>query len=281
MWDVLRGTLCQHIPRTTCFGKMSSTKPRERELSQTGDNLTEKLHSSIHPDIDPSSLRLDQPLVVCVVGGSRGIGAEVAKAFATANASIIILAARAGSVPQLRSVENEIKTLRPNIDVRTQPCDVTSASSVSALASWIEQEVGRLDVVVYNSGFSGPVILKVTEGDPADFERTFAVNSIGTHLAAHYLVPLLLQSPNGAKMFLAMSTAAAWLRDGPIANSGYCISKLAQVRLIEHMALQYRDEGLFTAAIHPGAVLTEMADESVPDAFRPCESSISVLRSAF
>ena len=179
----------------------------KRSISKTGDNLIEKLHNDVYKEIDPSIVRLKATFVICVIGASRGIGAAVAKAFATAGASTIILAAR--STDQLQGVAEEIKQINSDAKIETRACDVVSASSIAELASGIEQEAGRLDALIYNSGFSGPVVLRITEDDPADFGRAFAVNSVGTYLAAHYFIPLLLKSTNGAKMFLAVGSAAA------------------------------------------------------------------------
>ena len=244
----------------------------KRNIKKTGDNLIEKLHSEVYKEISPSTIRLNDPSVVCVVGASRGIGAGIAKAFATANASVIILAARSISLDLIENVAKDIKQINQKVETRAWACDVTSASSVSELASKIDQEFGRLDILVYNSGFSGPVKLRITEDDPADFERAFMINSVGTYLAGHAFIPLLIKSPNGLNMFLAVGSAAAWLTGGPIANSKYCVSKLAQVRLIEHISLQYKRDGLFSTVIHPGAVKTEMAGTSPPE-FEPCEST--------
>lgn len=150
-----------------------------------------------------------------------------------------------------------------------EPCDIVSNSSVEALATRIKEQWGRLDVVVVNSGFAGPLITRVTEGDPDDWKRCFEVNTIGTYYAAHHLLPLLLRSP-GARAFVVVSASAAWITEGVIANSGYCISKLAQLRLVEMVARQYEGEGLLSVGVHPGAVATEMA-RSAPEEFRKCK----------
>lgn len=124
--------------------------------------------------------------------------------------------------------------------------------------------------MVVNSGFSGPVVLRVTEGDPGDWTRCFEVNAVGTYYVAHHMLPLLLRTPAGARAFVVVSASAAWITEGVIANSGYCISKLAQQRLVEMMAKQYGEEGLLTVGVHPGAVETEMA-QSAPEEFKKCE----------
>lgn len=96
------------------------------------------------------------------------------------------------------------------------------------------------------------------------------VNTLGTYYAAHYLLPLLLESPDGGKSFMVVSLAAAWITEGPIANIGYCVSKLAQLRLAEIITRQYEAEGLLSIGMHPGAVRTEMSEEG-PKEFMRCE----------
>lgn len=45
---------------------------------------------------------------------------------------------------------------------------------------------------------------------------------------------------------------------GAVCNPKYCVSKLAQMRLLEMIHEQYHGEGLAAYALHPGAVQTEM-----------------------
>ena len=208
-----------------------------------------------------------------MLGASRGIGAAVAYAYAHAGASTIVIAAR--SVGSLEEVAAKCKSIQPRIKIHCEHCDITLNDSVADLAQRITDEVQRLDVVVVNSGFSGPVVLRVTEGDPADWKSCFDINTFGTYLAAHHLLPFLLRS-EGARSFLVVSSAAAAITDGPIANSGYCISKLAQLRLIEMMAKQYKDQGLLTVGIHPGAVLTEMSEDA-PEVFKKCKLTTDLI----
>jgi NAD(P)-dependent dehydrogenase (short-subunit alcohol dehydrogenase family) len=233
------------------------------------DQFTPTRHSKPSPTIDPSNVHLPSPFIVCIIGASRGIGEGVALSYAKAGASGIVLAAR--SAGQLQNVAQNIATINSSIETRTFNCDITSSSSVESLAKSVEKEFGRLDVLVINSGFSGPVELKITEGDPNDWQQAFDVNAIGTYLAAHYFIPALLSSPNGAKAFIAVGSIASCIRRGIIANSKYCISKLAQARIIEHIAEQFGQEGLLSIAVHPGAVATKMAD-SAPAEFKKCES---------
>lgn len=44
---------------------------------------------------------------------------------------------------------------------------------------------------------------------------------------------------------------------------------MAQSRFIEHLAAQFGEAGLFTVAVHPGAVATPSALQNTPDEFLP------------
>lgn len=241
--------------------------------------FTETSHAQIHPSIDPTSIRFPQPFVVCIVGASRGIGAGVAHAYTKASATGLVLASR--RVSGLEATASDCKAINPAIDIEIVECDITSAASVSALAEKTRARFGRLDVVVVNSGVSGPVVLKLTETDPATFQQTIDVNYVGLFHCAKFLLPILLESEDGAKNFITVSSFAALIVRGPIANAQYCVSKLAQLKLMEHVHEQYREAGLLSWSVHPGAVDSEMARETCPEVFRPFLTDSPELCGAF
>ncbi|KAM0717773.1 hypothetical protein Q7P37_006105 [Cladosporium fusiforme] len=223
-------------------------------------------HSKIYPAIDPSSLILPKPFIVCIVGASRGIGAGIADAYAKASATGLVLASR--RLSGLETTALECRKINSKIGIEVVECDITSAASVSALAEKAKERFGRLDAVIVNSGLSGPVVLKLTDTDPTTFQQTSDVNYQGLFLCAKYLIPLLLETPDGARNFITVSSFAALIIRGPIANAQYCVSKLAQLKLMEHIHEQYSEQGLLSWSVHPGAVNSEMAAETTPAVFR-------------
>ena len=241
--------------------------------------FTQTSHAQIYPSIDPTSITLPQPFVVCVVGASRGIGAGIAHAYTQASATGLVLASR--RVSGLESTAADCRAINPGIDIETVECDITSAASIAALAERTTARFGRLDAVVVNSGLSGPVVLKLTDTDPATFQQTIDVNYVGLFLCAKYLIPILLECENGAKNFITVSSHASLIIRGPIANAQYCVSKLAQLKLMEHVHEQYRGEGLLSWSVHPGAVDSEMARETCPEAFLPYLTDSPELCGAF
>lgn len=251
-----------------------STRPRDTTLAST---FTPTRHNKPTRAIDPQHAPpLPPGLNVLIVGASRGIGASIALSYAQARVSNLILAARASSSTSLLSIAQECQAASPlsssTTTVSTEDVDITSADSVRSLAQRIQHRTSHLDIIVLNSGYSGPVVLKMHEGDPQDFSDVIDVNVKGTYLVAHYLAPLLLASPpEAAKTFIVVNSLAACIVDGPIANTAYCVSKFAQARLVEFLAEQYKSQGVLAVAVHPGAVNTDMADRFSPEVFKQCK----------
>jgi NAD(P)-dependent dehydrogenase (short-subunit alcohol dehydrogenase family) len=243
---------------------------RKKDVS-LADGFTKTYHNHPPSAIDPSNNKLPNPLHVLIIGASRGIGAGIAYAYAQAGAAHLVLAARASSSQELATVAQKAKALNPSVPITCLPVDITSSESVAELVQKVKEEIGTLDILILNSGYSGPVVLKVDQGDPQDFKDVFDVNVQGTYLVAHHFIPLLRES-NGAKTFIAVNSFAALITRGHIANTAYCISKLAQARLLEYIAEQYGSEGILAIAVHPGAVMTEMAKETAPESMMPCKS---------
>ncbi len=215
-------------------------------------------------------MTLPSPFAVCIIGASRGIGAHIAYAYAIAGANSLVLAGR--DVTALEAVADETRRVARNEDLRIHvaSCDITSDTNVSLLSEKIRQEVGRLDVLVINAGLWGQTAIRVTEGSTQQFQDVIDTDVVGAYLAAHYLLPILLASEGGAKAVVAISGTGAWVTDGPVAHAAHCVSKLAQARLVEHMANDFIEEGVLVVAVHPGCVWTDTS-KAAPEMFHQCK----------
>ncbi|GAD97724.1 short-chain dehydrogenases/reductase, putative [Paecilomyces variotii No. 5] len=238
------------------------TDPRVRNV----DQFTQTVHSTICPALSASANALPQPYTACVIGASGSIGAGVAKSYARAGCTNIILAARdLNALSTLSKSISDSVTPSPTLHIRS--CDISDAESVQGLADFISSTFTTLDALVLVSGISGPVELRITDGSPSDgkWAQTFGTNVLGTYHVAHYFVPLLMKSTT--KAFVAVGSIASCITKGPISNTKYCVSKMTQARIIECVAEQFKEEGLFAVSIHPGAVESKNALETAPKEF--------------
>lgn len=237
------------------------------------NSFTPTIRHNLTPTTTPAHNILPSPLTVCIIGASAGIGEAIALSYAQAHASVLILCSR--SLANLQPIAAQIASISPSTSVSLRACDISKASDVADLAGFIASTYDRLDVVVSNPAYPGPLTLKVTDGDPAWFQNNFDTNTVGTYHVAHYLVPQLLSTADGAKSLFVVGSLAAAVVKGPIANTGYCVSKFAQSRLVEMIGEQFgkeEDGGLLVVNLHPGAVATSNAVGNTPEVFLPCRS---------
>src|SRR5437764_2388449 len=113
--------------------------------------------------------------VVLVTGSSRGIGAEMIKAFGKHGAQCVVnyvADAEGQNKADAMSVTNELK------EPVVIECDVTQPGQVAAMMKQIQDRHGGLDVLVNNSGIISDRTIKKMSMD--EFERVIRVNLVGT-----------------------------------------------------------------------------------------------------
>lgn len=236
----------------------------------TGWQITPTLHQAVNDTTNPSKITLPSPFAVCIIGASQGIGAHIAYAYAAAGASALVLTGR--DVSALEAVASETQRVARKVELQivVAVCDITSDASVAQLADKVRGTIGRLDVLVINAGLWGQTAIRVTEGSTKQFRDVVDTDLVGAYLAAHFLIPIMLASEGGARALIAISGTGAWVTGGPIAHAAHCVSKLAQVRLVEHMAANFEEEGLLVVAVHPGCVWTDTS-KMAPEMFYQCK----------
>lgn len=170
-----------------------------------------------------------------VTGGTRGIGAGVARSLAKAGWSVI-----AASVDQA-----ELDAFVPQDGIAAQLLDVTDQSSVDAVFGGLT----RLDALVNCAG----ILLRDQEYDINVFSKVLDVNLTGTMrccLAAH---PFLAQT-GGA----IVNTASMLSTFGGPLVPAYSASKGGVAQLTKALAGRWAEDGIRVNAIAPGWIETEM-----------------------
>jgi NAD(P)-dependent dehydrogenase (short-subunit alcohol dehydrogenase family) len=187
--------------------------------------------------------------VALVTGGRGGIGRAICARFLREGATVF--AADLTKEGTLSEVEDGSRFIR---------FDVTSEDEARTTMARVEQECGKLDVLVNAAGIE--IERTIEQTSLADWNRIFAINVTGTFLASKHALPLLRKSGNGSIINFGSY-------DGFIADPGlaaYCATKGAVHALTRAMACDHGPEGIRVNAICPGYVDTPMLRSFFRDA---------------
>lgn len=194
------------------------------EIPYPGYHLTPTIHHDTYSSIDPLTANFCGK-VVLVTGASRGIGRSIAISFAKAGATGIVIAARTAG--DLNTVKSDIlrtsKEFNRSTRVLAVFLDLLDETSVQQMASQIQEEFGRLDVIVNNAAaIDHP--LPLSSNDIGDWWTPFTINVRGTHSVTCTLLPLLRSSDAGAKVVINIVSSNALTATAYC--SGYGVSSL-------------------------------------------------------
>lgn len=222
------------------------------------ENLRNDIYPAISAQANPN---LHQPgKVVLITGAGRGIGRAIALQYAYAGVAAIFLCARTAS--QLDEVSEAITAINPSIRVHKHTVDVSSASAVDALATFVSAQESRLDILVNNAGASAPwVPLHLSE--PGEWWRAFEVNLQGPYLLTRALLPVLLQTAQQTGHVDVLNMASIASHTINEVASSYNITKSALCRLTEHVDAAYNAQGVNALSVNPGGVVTALANQEL------------------
>ena len=122
--------------------------------------------------------------VALVTGGSRGIGAAIARALAEDGADVAI--SYSASADKAKAVVNDL--LAKGVRAHAFKADQADAKQVEDLVRKVAKEFGRLDILVNNAGVFAGGAVNDDAADRAALERLFAVNVGGVSAAVRAAV---------------------------------------------------------------------------------------------
>ncbi|KAF2109370.1 hypothetical protein BDV96DRAFT_604711 [Lophiotrema nucula] len=232
--------------------------------------LTPTYHRDVYPAIDPKG-KADGK-VVLITGASRGLGKNLARVWAEAGASGIIVTAR--DAANLKETEADVKNANSKTEVLALTLDVRNPAAYDSAFQQIKQKFGKLDVVIANAGVvsqGDSAFPKI--GDDADPEKwwtDFETNTRGTFLTAHHFIKTF--GGNGGTFIVITSGAATVTIPG---LSAYSISKLDGVRIAEYLDVENPELRAFS--LDPGII----KGVATMDAFKPFAYDTPELIAAF
>jgi 3-oxoacyl-[acyl-carrier protein] reductase len=193
--------------------------------------------------------------VALVTGGSRGIGAAIAKELADQGADVAV--SYAASDDKAEAVANEIKS--KGVRAAAFKADQADTKQVEDLVHRVAKEFGRLDILVNNAGVYAGGAINDSTTDVAAIERLLAVNIGGVSAAVRAAVPFLGE---GGRIITIGSLAGDQSPWAGIAD--YSATKAAVAAYTRGWARDLGPKGITVNNVQPGPIHTDMAPKEGP-----------------
>jgi len=205
--------------------------------------------------------------VALITGANKGIGLETARQLGKLGVTILVGSRDLGRGEEAAEVLRGV-----GVDARAVKLNVDSEADRAAAAKKIEQEFGRLDILINNAG----VMIEPMGSNQASsisqktLHETFEANFFSTVALTQALLPLLRKSKAGRIVNLSSILGSNTLhatKGSPIYDAktfGYDASKVALNSFTVHLAYELSGTKIKVNSAHPGWVKTDMGGEGAP-----------------
>jgi NADP-dependent 3-hydroxy acid dehydrogenase YdfG len=197
--------------------------------------------------------------VAIVTGASRGIGKEIAKAFAKAGVKLAIM----GSSEEIHKTRNEIvKEGHHPDDIISIKGDVSQELDVEHVVEVTTNTFGQLDILVNNAGIGS--FKPVEQITVEEWKKTFEVNVQGVFLFTKTVLPVMKAQKSGTIITISSDVARYTIPNGSL----YTATKYAVQGFMGSVSQEVRKEGIRVGTINPGMVDTYFADSKQGEAYK-------------
>jgi 3-oxoacyl-[acyl-carrier protein] reductase len=175
--------------------------------------------------------------VALVTGGASGIGAATAARLQTGGAQVAVF------------------DRAPVDGYLSLTGDIASSADVNAAVARVEQELGRIDVLVNSAGVPGESI-RTTEVSDEEWQRVFAINANGSFYMCRAVLPGMIERGYG-RIVLVASIAG---KEGNPMAAAYSASKAAVIAMTKSFGKDVAGSGVLVNCIAPAVIETPILD---------------------
>jgi len=194
---------------------------------------------------------------MCVVtGGARGIGREIALAFAREGAGLAVIDRRGKLAAATAATASAC-----GVRAHAFTADVSVEQDVATAISAAEAALGRIDVLVNNAGLISTAPL--ADMPTPVWDQMMAVNLRSVFLCSKAVLPGMARRRFGRIINISSQLG----HKGAPNMAHYAATKAAIIGFTRSLAREAVQDGIHVNAICPGAIQTELG-EDIPSALR-------------
>jgi NAD(P)-dependent dehydrogenase (short-subunit alcohol dehydrogenase family) len=188
-----------------------------------------------------------------VTGAGSGIGKAAALRLAQGGAFVGLLGR---TEDELEETLAEIRSAGG--DGMVLVADVSDEGEMAQAVDRLLDARKGLHIVVANAGING-TWAPIDDLRPDEFDKTIAVNLRGTYLTLHHTVRCMKKSGGSIIVISSINGTRTFTTPGATA---YSATKAAQLAMVQQLALELGRHGIRINAVCPGAIDTEINDNT-------------------
>lgn len=188
--------------------------------------------------------------VAIVTGGSRGIGAAIARKLASMGANVALI--YAGNQQAAEQVCSQCREY--GVEAKAYRCDVSSFDQVKDTVAAVKADFGTVHILVNNAGITKDGLIAMMKED--SFNAVLDTNLKGAFHMIRHCAGIFLRNREGCIVNISSVS-------GLMGNAGQCnysASKAGLIGLTKSVAKELAPKGIRCNAIAPGFIRTDMTD---------------------
>jgi len=190
--------------------------------------------------------------VALVTGGSRGIGAEIARELGRAGARVAV---------NYRSSKEQAETVAHEAKGVAFAGDVADPEQAKALIEAVEGELGDIDILVNNAGITRDTLIARMSDE--EWREVISTNLDGMFHSCRAVARKMLRRRSGAIVNMSSFVGV----HGNPGQTNYAASKGGIIGFTKALAKELGPRGVRVNAIAPGYIETELT-ENLPEEWR-------------
>ena len=188
-----------------------------------------------------------QNKIAVITGSTRGIGKEIAEAFAREGATAIIIGRDNQTVQQVAE-----SLTKKGLQADGYACNITNLSEVHEIANKILDKHKCIDILVNNAGITKDnLLLRMSEGD---WDDVMLVNLRGVFNCTKVISKAMLKEKKGKIINIASVIGIS----GNTGQANYAASKAGMIGFTKSVAKEFASRGITINAVAPGYITTDM-----------------------
>ncbi|MBO6170052.1 MAG: SDR family oxidoreductase [Bacteroidales bacterium] len=193
--------------------------------------------------------------VAVVTGASTGLGLQMAKAFASQGANLVLLARR------MNLLEENAKSINEEYGVEVLPfaCDITDTERVKASVAATVAKFGRVDILMNNAGTGA--VAPAEEITDEQFRKEMDIDLYGTFVCSREFGKEMIKAGYGR--IINIASMYGLVGNLIVGSAPYHAAKGGVVNLTRALAAEWGKYGITVNSICPGYFYTDLTTETL------------------